>query len=580
MDRLALVESFGDRCSLWRYRVPVEVIAETVAQEGSRYSQEFVVGSVQWRVHLQHRSNPQTNEVYLAVHLQCCSVKGAYGHFRITICNRDPSANKSKTFHCHFKKSGSAWGLHQFIPLDTVLSAERGYLDDGTWGATDSGAARRGASAGSVGPRYVVIDVLVNVLEPGVDGSYSLGSLPQPAHHSNAAIPGGPRPRFEQSAPRGHSHNRSSLAPPPPPAVRINAHRCVVATRMGPLLPQETLPLQEGCTVSMQAPMEVFSAFLRYIYTEEYPESGVLRAESLLDLYLLAAQCEYYDLCGVCLRLIRPLLHAENILPLVLTRFNAADETLTSLYVRVLLDHYDVLITNRQFEEIPGQLFRRLSLILRDKEKLPPIIIPPMKHTLGKQLAQLVESGAYSDLEMQVRPGLTLKLHKYILASRSVVFSQAFHPSNITRSGSADVSTPSAASSPIIPSFESQEFQFSPRAWTKGMGNIYRRHLESNSELAAEDICFAFKLNSAITMDGHLKRESEAAVGLHNALRVLISAVRHNVVELRDRSLSMVAGNFAAMMRQDPAAWEAVSELPQSAVVGLFRMITETNEGR
>jgi hypothetical protein len=342
--------------------------------------------------------------------------------------------------------------------------------------------------------------------------------------------------------------------------VRVKAHRCVIGARMQPLLPEQMLPLQVGCIVAIAVPLDVFTTFLRYVYTEEYPESGVLPPESLLDLYLLAAACEFYDLSAVCIRYVRPLLTPENILPIVLTRYNAADEVLTSLYLHVLLDNYDVLIQDRQFEEIPGHLFRRLSLILYRKETVPNAPIPPMKNTLGKQLAWLAESGEYSDYDWVVGPQqYTVHAHRFILACRCVLFSQALNP----------------RSPAPLPSFTTTEFDFSLRSWQKLLLGMYRRHLDTARDFSAEDIAIIFKMQHVLVMDGQLKREADEAFNNSNALRLLIYAVKHQIPELHERAINYVASNFNAMIRNDPQAWELISELPQTAVVSLFRTVTE-----
>lgn len=342
--------------------------------------------------------------------------------------------------------------------------------------------------------------------------------------------------------------------------VRVKAHRCVIGARMQPLLPEQMLPLQVGCIVAIAVPLDVFTTFLRYVYTEEYPESGVLPPESLLDLYLLAAACEFYDLSAVCIRYVRPLLTPENILPIVLTRYNAADEVLTSLYLHVLLDNYDMLIQDRQFEEIPGHLFRRLSLILYRKESVPNAPIPPVKNTLGKQLAWLAESGEYSDYDWVVGPQqYTVHAHRYILACRCVLFSQALNPRNPAP----------------LPSFTTAEFDFSLRSWQKLLLGMYRRHLDTARDFSAEDVAIIFKMQHVLVMDGQLKREADEAFSNNNALRLLIYAVKHQIPELHERAINYVANNFSAMVRDDPQAWELISELPQTAVVSLFRTVTE-----
>lgn len=646
-DRLELVERFTDSCSLLRYTLPVEII-ESLQHEGSKYSPEFEVGGIVWRLHFQHRADTQTNETHLAVHLQCLSPSGAYAHFRLTICNADPAASKAKTFHCHFKKTGSAWGLHQFIPLDRLLNIEYGYLEE---------VQEMGRMGGRpVVQRRMVLDVVINVLEASAEGAYSLGTLPpssktfgNPVANTSQRMAGGapisratpqksvPTPfapyqdpyRSQSNAggpampsnsnnnyymnpagsqqrglegmgygshpqqPQRDGSTATSMAITDPlspqhikaPLVypfehleilcdmwfdvngtRIKAHRCIIAARMGVLLPAEIMPLQEGVTVAISDSIDVFVPFLRYVYTEDYPEQGVLKPESLLDLYLLAARCEYYDLCGVCLKYVRPLLNAENILPIVLTKYSVGDEVLNALYLRILLDNYDVLIQNKQFEEIPGHLFRRLSLILREKERLPAVNIPQTRNTLGRQLAALADSGEYADFEIKIGRDAYLPAHRYILASRSVVYSHAFGPKG------------GQAREPVF-YFDGENGDsstFSYRGWQKFLAALYRRTLgETIKDLSAEDIALIFKMHNAMTLDGQLKRECELAVNASNALRVLIYAVKHSVSELRDRAMAYVSTNFHMLVRNDQQAWDLIAELPQGAVVTLFRTVTE-----
>ncbi|EPY30809.1 hypothetical protein AGDE_09255 [Angomonas deanei] len=342
--------------------------------------------------------------------------------------------------------------------------------------------------------------------------------------------------------------------------VRVKAHRCVIAARMRPLLPDPMLPLQVGCIVAIAVPLDVFTTFLKYVYTEDYPDAGVLPAESLLDLYLLSAACEFYDLSSTCLKFVKPLLTAENILPIVLTRYNAADEVLTALYLNILLEFYDALIQDKQFEEIPGHLFRRLSLILARRETVPAAPIPAMKNSLGKQLAWLAETGEYSDVEWTVGPQhYTIRAHRYILASRSIAFSQAFNPRNPAP----------------LPSFTTNDFDFSLRSWQKLLCGMYRRHLEAARDFSAEDIAIVYKMHNTLGLDGQLKREADEALSRTNALRLLIYAIKHAIPELQEKAMTFVATNFTAMAKEDPQVWELISELPQAAIVSLFRTVTE-----
>ncbi|KAG5476270.1 hypothetical protein LSCM4_05250 [Leishmania orientalis] len=636
MESVEAVELFSESSARYRYRVPVSVLRE-LQYEVSRYSSEFHVGGWFWRFHIQERA--AEGQRFLALHLQSCTPGAVSVHFKLTaVCMRDPLQSRSKTFHCTFKKAGSAWGLHQFIAMEQLLHPESGFVytvqetgtrcvdfevmmqvengtDDGrappvrsatrsvtpTRSVTSAGmngeriSPSRGPSLRPVGGRGSGIPVGLHSRRSYSPGQHSAGALvPMEGGvgQSATSVGAGLRRGFYSDANGGQMmalDNNSTVggggsrapgsnivrAPLTYPfehlealcdmsfdvqGVRVKAHRCVIGARMQPLLPEQMLPLQVGCIVAIAVPLDVFTTFLRYVYTEEYPESGVLPPESLLDLYLLAAACEFFDLSAVCIRYVRPLLTPENILPIVLTRYNAADEVLTSLYLHVLLDNYDTLIQDRQFEEIPGHLFRRLSLILYRKETVPNAPIPPMKNTLGKQLAWLAESGEYSDYEWVVGPHqYVVHAHRYIVACRCVLFSQAMNP----------------RSPGPLPSFATKEFDFSLRSWQKLLLGMYRRHLDTARDFSAEDIAIIFKMQQVLVMDGQLKREAEEAFTNANALRLLIYAVKHQIPELHERAVHYVVCNFNAMIRNDPQAWELISELPHAAVVSLFRTVTE-----
>ncbi|KAG5476542.1 hypothetical protein LSCM1_04257 [Leishmania martiniquensis] len=636
MESVEAVELFSESSARYRYRVPVSVLRE-LQYEVSRYSSEFNVGGWFWRFHIQERA--AQGQRFLALHLQSCTPGVVSVHFKLTaVCMRDPLQSRSKTFNCVFKKAGSAWGLHQFIPMEQLLHPESGFVytvqETGTrcvdfevmmqvGNGGDNGRAppvrsatrsvtptrsvasagmngerispSRGPSLRPVGGRGSGIPVGLNSrasYSPGRVGAGALVPVESSVDQSGASVAaglrrglyndpnGGQMTALESASTLGGGGGRvpgSTIVRAPltypfehlealcdmsfdVQGVRVKAHRCVIGARMQPLLPEQMLPLQVGCIVAIAVPLDVFTTFLRYVYTEEYPESGVLPPESLLDLYLLAAACEFFDLSAVCIRFVRPLLTPENILPIVLTRYNAADEVLTSLYLHVLLDNYDLLIQDRQFEEIPGHLFRRLSLILYRKETVPNAPIPPMKNTLGKQLAWLAESGEYSDYEWVLGPHqYVVHAHRYILACRCVLFSQAMHP----------------RSPGPLPSFATQEYDFSLRSWQKLLLGMYRRHLDTARDFSAEDIAIIFKMQQVLVMDGQLKREAEEAFTNANGLRLLIYAVKHQIPELHERAVHYVVCNFNTMIRNDPQAWELISELPQTAVVSLFRTVTE-----
>lgn len=613
MESIEAIEVFNDYSARYRYRVPVGVIRE-LQYEGSRYSSEFEVGGCLWRLHLQQRTADGVR--FVALHLQSCTPGSIVVHFKLSaVCMQDPLLSRSKTFHCTFKKAGSAWGLHQFIEVHQLLEPEGGFVyavqETGVRcvdfevtlqvenaesngrpparSATRSvsaprnlgrhpspspstafgpprraGSPTRSANGGAGNGTLVTVEGSIDRRSASVAAGARRGYYTDPVTRSLATMENGETARTSVvraplTYPFEHLEALCDMSFDVQ-GVRVKAHRCVIGARMQPLLPEQMLPLQVGCIVAIAVPLDVFTTFLRYVYTEEYPESGVLPPESLLDLYLLATACEFYDLSAVCIRYVRPVLTPENILPIVLTRYNAADELLTSLYLHLLLDNYDVLIQDRQFEEIPGHLFRRLSLILYNKETVPSAPIPAMKNTLGKQLAWLAETGEYSDYEWVVGPQqYAIRAHRYLLACRCVLFSQALNP----------------RSPAPLPHFDTPEFDFSLRSWQKLLVGMYRRHLDTTRDFSAEDVAIVFKMQQVLIMDGQLKREADSAFSSSNALRLLIYSVKHQIPELHERAISYVSSNFNAMIRNDPQAWELISELPQSAVVSLFRSVTE-----
>lgn len=583
----------------FRYRCPLNVILDMPLDQ-SHYSPQFGIGDFMWRLHLQQRHARQSKEPFLSLHLQSCTDVAVVAQFKLVLVSHiDPRLSKAHLFCCSFKKFKSAWGMNQFISISQLLNSENGfvYVDE------------------TYGQHFVEIDVIMKIVDQ-VENEQAIYNVHEKnSTHGRSPSPPPPparpfgrnepepsvsqprqrvRPQNEALARSAFNKNRMIVAPfknssveNAPSAVRasllypfehlealadmtfnvqgvsMKAHRCVIAARMRPLLPDEVLPLQVGCVVSISVSVDVFSAFLCYVYTEEYPEQGVLSPEALLDLYLLSTACEFYDLSSVCLRFVQPLLSNENILNITLTRYNAGDDVLNALYLRALLDNYDYLIQDPKFEEIPGHLFRRLSLILRDKEPVPQVIIPISKNTLGKQLVWLAESGEYSDMELVVGSRhLVVKAHRYILASRCILFSQAMN-----------------SRSPLtLPSFSSADFNFSQRSWHKLIVGIYRNHLESYRDFSAEDVAIVFKMHHVFGMDGRLKTEADEAFNHQNALRLLVYAVKHHVLELHERAIAYVANNFRDLIRSDAQAWELISELPQHAVVALFRAVVENKQ--
>nr|CCC92634.1 conserved hypothetical protein [Trypanosoma congolense IL3000] len=587
MELLETVEVISKNSVRFRYSCPLHILQKIARGEAPHCSPKFGIGDHMWRLHLQQRFAPPTQEPFLAVHLQLCTSHQVVAQFKLTLmCYVDTRLSKSSAFKCTFNKSGSAWGVNHFIPLRHLLSAQSEflYVDEASKG------------------HYIDIEVLVMINESGEGFQKPPSNVPL-----NQRIPSMDRvrdtealvrrsPNIERLSVGGHPpalqanprlmqgvSNSFSLSTPVNPLRApllypfehlegladitfeveggcFKAHRCVVAARMRPILPETILPLQPGCSVAISVSSTVFSVFLRYVYTEELPEQGVLSAEALLDLYLLSSACEFYDLCSLCVKFVEPLLTTENILHVALTRFNAADEVLNALYLSILLENYDSLIQDPKFEEIPGHLFRRLSLILRKQDTVPQVTIPPVKNTLSKQLAWLAETGEYSDMSLVVGPQqYVLKAHRFILASRCIMFSQV---------AGRDAQTPQY-------SFVSEEFDFSQRAWQKLLIAIYSHHIDSQRDFSAEDVAIVLKMHTVFGMDGQLKKEADEAFNYQNALRLLIYSTKHQVPELHERAIRLVASNFSNLLQEEPQVWELVSELPQHAVVSLFRIVIE-----
>lgn len=546
---------------------------EDLNHVSSKYSPEFNVAGATWRIHIQQRTESTTQVNFLAVHLQCLTQDplGTYAHFKLTVCNANPDAAKDKTFHCHFKKYGSAWGLHHFIQMDRLLAPTGGFIDYGP-NDHDNSPGRRRHSA-------IVVDALIRVLLPQSDGTYAVSQLP---FHSSGMPPSSASAVIGQaaSAPvsaRGiPSASQQPSNPPPAPLqfpyedtlcdvtfaltgghVAVRAHRCVIAARAPRLFPAEG-QVPPGATVTVGAVPEVFKAFLKYLYTEETPERGVLRPEYLLDLYLTAVEHELFHLAENCITQVTPMLTYENILPIILSRYSATDDTLNTLYLRVLASGYDRLIEDEHFESLPGTLNRRLSLVMRGKEQLPPIVFPRPKGNLASHLVLLAESGAYSDFEFVLADNTTLKGHSVILASRSINFNHAFYQRA------------------PVPSFNDKEYNFSSSAWQKALTAMYRGSLDpSTRDVTPEDVALLWKLTDAIGLDGRLRRESEVFVGQQTATRLLVLAEKHNVPKLREVALRMATATFVERQRAEPAVWDVVAELPQPALLALFRAVLE-----
>lgn len=616
------VDEIGEQCELWRLLVPLRDVEE-LRSVSSKYSPDFTVAGVPWRIHLQIRTDAQTNTAYLAVHLQYLGQQpsGTFAHFMITVCNISQDAAKQKTFHCHFKKMASAWGLHHFIALDKLLAPNSGFIDYGVDGNSPS----------------IVIDVVLRVLEPDQEGAYQLGALPQPVGGGGAAGAGGRHQHHnqrqqppQQQPPLGFSSNigggggaaggsRSSIPPPQqherggvvppaaaaaassssshggggafhqdqlPPApsqseplqfpydealcdmafslqggVMIKAHRCIISCRTPGLAPQvDGRPLPKDSVVEVAAVAEVFRSFLRYVYTEQPPERTALRPEYMVDLYLLAMEHDLVGLAEHTLHHVSNLLTPENLLPIIASRFDANDEMLNAVYLRSLTSMYDRIIEDPNFESLPGPLNRRLSLVLRGKEGLPSISFPRARIVpLSTHLGLLAESGNFWDYEIPASEGQPVKAHAFVLASRSVAFNQAFYK---RVSGAA----PSA-----MPNLTGEDFAFSRAAWSRFIAALYRGTIEQTRDINAEDVAIIWKANDTLGLDGKLRKETEIYITNEAATRLLVYSERYQVAKLKEISLRMSASSFRENMRRDPSLWEVVAELNQPALLALFR---------
>ena len=338
------LEDLEKKCSLWRYRVPLSDIHE-LETVNSKYGDEFMVADVPWRMHLQQRTDQASNAVYLAVHLQCVHTLtgGTYGHFKISIANRDPDKSKGKNFHCHFKKPGSAWGLHHFIQLERLLNPEYGFLERFEVGDNEAITC-------------VNIEILLKVIDPGHDGTYVFGQLPKPSKslHHKAPI---------QASLLWPEQDFTDMQFIYGSGDAVGAHRCLIQARCPKLL------VSEG-DVQLDAKItpEVFDMFLKFVYSEETPDGRPSNAEAFIDLYQLAIEHDFVYLAEKCLSLCGPLITGSNVLDLINSKQNELDDpTLQLIFLRVLTSNYDALIEDPRFENLPGKLNRRLSLIMRSK---------------------------------------------------------------------------------------------------------------------------------------------------------------------------------------------------------------------
>ena len=585
------VADLEPKCALWRFRCPLSQLQD-LHHNNSKYSPDFMVANVPWRFHIQLRQDPSTSVMFLAIHLQCLTNddRGTFGHFKLTVVNQHYDTSKEKTFHCHFKKYGSAWGLHHFIEYDRITNPSAGFIDFASSGSYDGFANEfdlggRRQVFGSAAESCIVIDGLIRVMDPESDGTYPLGNLPSKNTVRGSSTNTASNSRSPQNT-RGQQQGNGALTvtnssggaqPQPPYAVlqypyedalcdmtislvnntRVACHRCIIACRVPRLIPDDMNPLPEGAVIVVDALMEVFRVFLRYVYTEEPPERGTLRPEYLLDLYMMAMRHELFGLAEACIVQVVPLLTHENILPIIASRYAPTDETLNALYLRVLLSSYDRLIEEEHFENLPGQLNRHLSLIMRGKEPLPNIQCPKAKSNLSSNLGLLAESGVYSDYELVLHDGTHIRCHRVVLASRSLQFNQAFYKND-----------PSA-----LPRVNSQDFAFNAIAWSRFLVSLYRGTSAPLKEMSPEDVVLVWKMTDALGLDGRLRRESEPFINPTSAMRIMVYSEKHNVAKLRDVALRMVAANFPQRLRSDPSMWDLIAELPHGPLLNLFRTV-------
>eukprot|EP01059_Diplonema_ambulator_P008996 TRINITY_DN18766_c0_g1_i2.p1 TRINITY_DN18766_c0_g1~~TRINITY_DN18766_c0_g1_i2.p1 ORF type:complete len:590 (+),score=145.68 TRINITY_DN18766_c0_g1_i2:95-1864(+) len=539
---MTLLEELEPKCSLWKYRAPLSEVRE-LDTVNSKYSDEFMVAGVPWRMHLQQRTDQQNGVVYLAVHLQCVhtGAGGTYGHFKITILNRDSEKSKGKNFHCHFKKPGSAWGLHHFIQLERLLNSDVGFIE-------------RYEVNGEVIP-CIQIEILLKVIDPGVDGTYVFGQLPKPTkstHHKstiNASL-AWPEQEFTDM-----SFVLSS-------GEAIRAHKCIIASRCPKFF--EYNNTEDTVTLSERMNKTVFDLFLRYVYSEETPE-GRLDPETLIELYQLAAEHSFVNLAKKCLELCQPLITGKNVLQLITcdsvmdvinSSETTADSPLQLIFLRVLTTNYDELIQDTRFDDIPGKLNRKLSLIMRSKADLGEISFNPnvQERTLSQDLNNLSKTGAYSDMEVILPRGSSIQLHKVVLRNRA---QQTQHWEG---------------SSYQFPNEE--QYAFSDETYVAFFEALYRGSIESEKEpITPELITLTLKMDSELELTNQdLKKECEAWVTAQNCLPLYVLSVRHEVTSLTDTSKVMLAKSFLDKLREEPeTVWRLMEELPKTGLLDIFK---------
>eukprot|EP01065_Artemidia_motanka_P032929 TRINITY_DN3990_c0_g1_i1.p1 TRINITY_DN3990_c0_g1~~TRINITY_DN3990_c0_g1_i1.p1 ORF type:complete len:576 (+),score=221.00 TRINITY_DN3990_c0_g1_i1:75-1802(+) len=535
------VEDLEHKCALWRYRCTENEIRD-LEHVNSKYSDEFIVADVPWRVHLQQRTDPQTNVLYLAVHLQCVHTQqgGTYGHFKLTICNRENEKSKGKNFHCHFKKPGSAWGLHHFIQMDRLLGAEGGFTE-----------RFEDPSSGQVIP-CVVIDVLLKVIDPGLDGTYVIGQLPKPTRVLSAVTVNA---KLQWPVDREADLYFQFASGGQP----LAAHRCVVQARCPKLMEQEERQ-EDASKLVVNLPehmtRDVFEMFLRFVYTEEGPEGKGAGAHVLIDLYRLASDAEYYTLAEKCLLLAAPLVSAQNVLELISTRHSDHDEPLNIVFLRVLAAHYDQLIEDPSYEEIPGKLNRKLQLVMRGKETLGDVRLPhDQGRTLSNDLGNLVRHETYADIDVMLPgSGQAIRLHKVVLQNRAVACSKW--------------------QGPTYEFPNDQEYCFSDESYRAFFAALYRGTLESTdgSQVTPELIALTLKMDEDLQLTGDLRKECDAWVSPQNCLPLYVLSQRHNVMQLSETSKALLARSFMDKMRSEPDhVWQLLNELPRDGVLSLFK---------
>ncbi|KAJ9462437.1 hypothetical protein DIPPA_09499 [Diplonema papillatum] len=535
------VEDLEPKCSLWKYKCPLSEIRE-LDSVNSKYSDEFTVAGVPWRMHLQQRTDQQTGAVYLAIHLQCVHTHqgGTYGHFKISIVNRDPEKSKGKNFHCHFKKPGSAWGLHHFVKLEQLLNPDHGFIERND-GAVDT----------------VGIEILLKVIDPGVDGTYVFGQLPKPTKSASNKQVINAKLQWPEEEFTDMSFVLST-------GEAIRAHKCIISTRTPAFLDGDT----DTVTLPDRMNRTVFELFLRYTYAEELPD-GRQDPETLIDLYQLAAEHGFVGLARKCLDVVQPLITGRNVLELiasdnVLDIINDSDKTTDSplqlIFLRVLTSSYDELIQDPRFDNIPGKLNRKLSLIMRSKADLGDITFNPAtpERSLSQDMNTLVKNGVFSDMEVTLPQGKTLALHKVVLMNRA---SQTQHwEGNSYR----------------FP--DKEEYAFTDETYTSFFEAMYRGTIEAEGEvITPELITLTLKMDGELALTNpDLKKESEIWITANNCLPLYVLAVKHEVQSLADTAKAMLAKSFLEKVREEPdQVWRLMEELSKEGLLELFKSFSQ-----